>query len=77
MWIQTPNDPQHNYHDADSAYPGNEPERFAELYRKAGGTIDLIYFDAPQRFTSVAPTSPASRDAFARFVAFFKKHLAG
>ncbi|HUB96231.1 MAG TPA: alpha/beta hydrolase [Stellaceae bacterium] len=76
MWIQVPKDPQHNYKDPEGKYPGNEPERFCDAYRKAGGTIDLLYFDAPQRFTSVAPTSPAARDAFQRLTAFFKKHLA-
>ncbi|HXQ53950.1 MAG TPA: alpha/beta hydrolase [Stellaceae bacterium] len=76
LWIQTPNDPQHNYRDPDGAFEGNEPERFADRYRKAGGAIDLVYFDAPQRFTSVAPTSPASIDAFRRISSFFHKHLA-
>jgi acetyl esterase/lipase len=76
LWIQVPKDPQHNYKDPDGTYAGNEPERFCEAYREAGGTIDLVYFDAPQRFTSVAPTSPAAQDAFARIASFFKQHLA-
>jgi acetyl esterase len=76
LWIQTPNDPQHNYRDPDGGFDGNEPERFAARYRKAGGTIDVVHFDAPQRFTSVAPTSPAALDAFRQIAAFCHKHLA-
>jgi len=77
LWIQTPNDPQHNYRDPEGGFDGNEPERFADRYRKAGGAIDLVYFDAPQRFTSVAPDSAAARDAFRRITEFLHQHLGG
>jgi acetyl esterase len=74
LWLQTRNDQAHDYHDQDSSYPGTEAPRFAEDYKKAGGEIDLVYYDVPARFTSIDPTSAASKDAFERFVAFFKKH---
>ena len=45
----------------------NEPERFAAAYRKAGGSIDLVYIEQAAR------QSPASYDVVA---AFFHKHLA-
>ncbi|HUZ75443.1 MAG TPA: alpha/beta hydrolase [Stellaceae bacterium] len=75
LWLQAPNDNMHDYKDPDGTFPGNEPARFVADYRKAGGTIDLVYFDAPLRFTSVQPTSKASLDAFARLVAFFHGHM--
>jgi acetyl esterase len=75
VWLQTYNDIMHDYHDPDSRLPGNEPQRFVAAYKKAGGEVELKYFDAPQRFTSVAPTSPASQEAFALLVAFFHRHM--
>ncbi|MGH7088940.1 MAG: alpha/beta hydrolase, partial [Stellaceae bacterium] len=76
LWIQAPNDNNHDYRDPDGGFDGNEPQRFVDRYRKAGGAIDLVYFKAPLRFTSVAPDSPAARDAFARMTAFLHRHLA-
>lgn len=75
LWIQTPNDNNHDYRDPAGTFDGNEPQRFADRYKKAGGPIELVYFQAPQRFTSVAPESPAARDAFARIASFAKQHL--
>jgi acetyl esterase len=75
LWIQTRNDTLHDYRDPESKFPGNEPQRFVADYRDAGGTIELSYYDAPPRFTSVAPTSPQSIQAFAQLAAFFHKHM--
>jgi acetyl esterase len=74
IWLQTRGDNMHDYHDQDSSYPGTEAPRFVEDYKKAGGEIELVYYDAPARFTSIDPTSAHSQDAFARLVAFFRKH---
>ena len=41
--------------------PGNEPERFATNYRKAGGKIEVLYIDHAAR------TSPTSYDPVAAF----------
>ena len=76
LWLQTRNDTHHDYRDPQGGFDGNEPARFVADYRKAGGTIELVYFDAPARFTTVEPTSPQALDAFARLGAFFKTHLA-
>ncbi len=76
LWIQAPGDNVHDYRDPDSPFDGNEPQRFAHAYKTAGGDIDLAYFEAPLRFTSIAPTSPPSIQAFDRIAAFLKKHLA-
>jgi acetyl esterase len=74
IWLQAPNDNAHDYRDPESPFDGNEPQRFVHAYKKAGGEIDLVYFDAPLRFTSVAPTSAAAVQAFDRIAQFIKKH---
>jgi acetyl esterase len=66
LWLQGRPDIVHDYHDEDSDFPGNEPERFVSNYRKAGGDIDIVYFPYEQR-ASAASYDPAA--------AFFKKHL--
>ncbi len=58
LWLQAPGDNVHDYRDPESPFDGNEPQRFAHAYKKAGGEIDLVYFEAPLRWTSIAPTSP-------------------
>jgi len=75
LWIQTRNDTLHDYRDPDSKFPGNEPQRFVADYRDSGGEIELSYYDAPARFTSVQPTSPDSLKAFDQLAAFFRKHM--
>jgi len=75
LWIQAPDDGNHDYRDPESGFDGNEPQRFVDRYRKAGGEIDLVYYEAPLRFTSIAPQSPQSVAAFDRIAAFLKKHL--
>ena len=49
----------------DSAFDGNEPERFVHLYRAAGGSIDLVSVDQARR----------AEESIAPLVAFFRKHL--
>ncbi|MCW5770061.1 MAG: alpha/beta hydrolase [Rhodospirillaceae bacterium] len=75
LWIQSTQDDVHNYRDEDSDFPGGEAERFAANYRKAGGAIELEYFDAPPLFTTVHPTLPESIASLQTIVAFFRKHL--
>jgi acetyl esterase len=66
IWIQGRPDEVHDYHDPDSDFPGNEPERFVSNYRKAGGDIEITYFDNAQRNTE-ASHAPVHD--------FLKKHL--
>jgi acetyl esterase/lipase len=75
LWVQAPNDNNHDYRDPEGNFDGNEPQRFVDRYRKAGGSIDLVYYEAPLRFTSVAPASPAALAAFDRIAGFIKQHL--
>lgn len=66
IWVQGRPDPMHDYLDPESGQDRNEPERFAALYRDAGGRIDMVYIDQSLR------SGPASFDPLA---AFFHKHL--
>jgi acetyl esterase/lipase len=66
IWIQGRPDEVHDYHDPDSDFPGNEPERFISNYRKAGGDIEITYFDNAKRNTEA--THVPVHD-------FLKKHL--
>jgi acetyl esterase len=66
LWVQGRPDIVHDYHDDDSSFAGNEPERFISNYRNAGGDIEIVYIDNEKR------QSNASYDPI---TAFFKKHL--
>jgi hypothetical protein len=66
LWIQGRPDPTHDYRDPVGTFDGNEPERFAYNYRKAGGSLDLLYIDNATR------AGAASHDPT---TAFFLRHL--
>ena len=66
LWVQGKPDIVHDYRDIDTNQEVNEPERFVNNYRKAGGDIVLLYIDYPARETVL------SHDPLARF---FRKHL--
>lgn len=66
LWIQgRPNDGPHDYRDPESPFDGNEPERFAHNYVKAGGNLTMVTVNQANRLAeSHAPTA-----------AFLLKHL--
>jgi hypothetical protein len=66
LWLQGRPDEVHDYHDPDGGFPGNEPERFVSNYRKAGGDIEIAYFDNAARGTDVTHAS---------VYAFMQKHV--
>jgi acetyl esterase/lipase len=66
IWVQGKPDPVHDYRDPESPVDLNEPERFAHDYRKAGGTIEVVYIDQAKRATDVS-SEPLAK--------FFAKHL--
>jgi acetyl esterase/lipase len=66
LWLQGRPDEVHDYHDPDGGFPGNEPERFVSNYRKAGGDIEIAYFDNAKRNTDTTHQP---------VVDFMKKHL--
>jgi len=68
LWVQGRPDPVHDYHDPDSAFPGNEPERFVTNYRKAGGNIELVHIEQELR---------ATQASFGPVVEFFRRTLPG
>ena len=49
FWLQGTLNIVNDYHDPESGQPLNEPERFGELYRAAGGVIDVIRVDYETR----------------------------
>jgi acetyl esterase len=55
IWFQGTDDALHDYKDPDGDYAGNEPQRFVDLYRQAGGEISLEYFNAVERHTGHTP----------------------
>src|SRR6266705_1657986 len=66
LWHQGRPDEVHDYHDPDGGFPGNEPERFVSNYRKAGGDIEIAYFDNAKRNTDTT---------HGPVLDFMKKHL--
>lgn len=67
IWFQGTPDPVHDYRDPDSPLDLNEPERFAENYRKAGGAIEIAHVEQGNR------SDPA---LLGPLVEFFQRHLA-
>jgi acetyl esterase/lipase len=61
LWMQGKPDQVHDYRDPESPVAMNEPERFAANYRKAGGTIEVLYIEQAAR------QSAASYDPVAAF----------
>ena len=66
LWLQGRPDVVHDYRDPDAPGPGNEPQRFAANYRRAGGHLELVYVDQAARQSSAC---------FDPVAAFFHRHL--
>jgi acetyl esterase/lipase len=75
IWFQARGDLVHDYKDADSDFPGNEPARFVANYRKAGGEIALEYIEM-ERHAGHTPDLSKISGAFADMVTFVGKHIA-
>ncbi len=76
IWFQGQGDTLHDYRDADSPMPANEPQRFVANYRKAGGEISLEYIPM-ERHAGHSPDLSQAKDAFAKMVEFVGKHMKG
>jgi dienelactone hydrolase len=74
IWFQGRGDIVHDYKDADSSFAGNEPQRFAANYKKAGGDITLEYI-AMERHAGHSPDLTQTGDMFERMVAFVGNHV--
>jgi acetyl esterase len=73
IWFQGQGDTLHDYRDADSPFPANEPQRFVANYRKAGGEIELEYVPM-ERHAGHSPDLSKTGDMFPHLVAFVGKH---
>jgi acetyl esterase len=74
IWFQGHSDGQHDYKDEESSFPGNEPQRFVALYRKAGGEIALEYVEA-DRQPGHTPDLSKMGEMFEHMVAFVGRHV--
>jgi len=54
LWIQGQPDPTHDYRDPESPLELNEPLRFAQDYRQAGGYIETLYVDNATKATAIS-----------------------
>ena len=74
IWFQARGDDVHDYKDAESDFPGNEPQRFVANYRKAGGSIELVYIEM-ERHKGHSPDLSQIAGAFADMVKFVRHHI--
>ena len=74
VWYQAHGDIMHDYKDTESAFDGNEPQRFCAAYRKAGGSIALDYVDM-ERQAGSSPDLSKCGDMFGRMVEFVERHV--
>jgi len=74
VWFQGRGDVLHDYHDTESSFDGNEPQRFVANYRKAGGEITLEYIEA-DRHAGHAPDLSKTGDMFERMVAWVLRQI--
>jgi acetyl esterase/lipase len=74
IWFQGRGDMLHDYKDTESSFNGNEPQRFVENYRKAGGEITLEYIEA-DRHAGHSPDLSKTGDMFERMVVFVHRQI--
>jgi acetyl esterase/lipase len=74
IWFQGRGDTLHDYKDAESDFPGNEPQRFVANYRKAGGEIDLHYIEM-DRHAGHSPDLSKTGDMFAHMAEWVGRHI--
>ena len=74
IWHQGRGDMMHDYKDEDFKGADTEAPRFAWNYRKAGGTIELCYFDT-DRQPGHSPDLNNIGDTFERMLGFLGKNL--
>lgn len=75
QWLQPHDDPMHDYLDAEYDGLDREPTRFADLYSKSGGSIELEYVSTPLKFTYLHPNLPEASAAFDKISGFLHRHL--
>ena len=73
IWHQGRGDLMHDYKDEDFKGADTEAPRFSASYRKAGGNIELAYFDTDRK-PGHSPDLTKIGDTFERMLAFIGKH---
>ena len=73
IWHQGRGDLMHDYKDDDFKGSDTEAPRFTASYRKAGGDIELCYFDTDRK-PGHSPDLSKIGDTFERMLAFIGKH---
>jgi acetyl esterase len=76
IWYQAHGDIMHDYKDTESAFDGNEPQRFCAAYAKAGGSIALEYIDMERKAGS-SPDLAKCGPMFGHMVDFIERHVRG
>jgi acetyl esterase/lipase len=74
IWFQGRGDILHDYKDEESNFLGTEAPRFVANYRKAGGEIELKYFDSDRKPGQAADLTKIG-DTFEHMLAFVATHL--
>lgn len=74
IWHQGRGDVLHDYKDEAHKGPETEAPRFAANYKKAGGDIELTYFDTDRK-PGHSPDLTKIGDTFERMLAFIGKNL--
>jgi acetyl esterase len=74
IWHQGRGDVLHDYKDEDFKGSDTEAPRFAANYKRAGGDIELTYFDS-DRQPGHSPDLTKIGDTFEKMLAFIGKHL--
>jgi acetyl esterase len=74
IWHQGRGDILHDYKDEDYRGPQTEAPRFVANYRRAGGSIELHYFDSDRK-PGHAPDLTKIGDTFAHMLAFLDKQF--
>jgi acetyl esterase len=75
LWVQGLEDEFHNYRDEESPIEGREMDRFATNYRRAGGSIELLYFEGKVDARARHPTFPDDGHTAAQVVDFIQRQI--
>ena len=75
LQIQETNDPKHDYPVQALKFSGTSAQLFADRYRRAGGKIELNYYDKTLDFNSINSLSQNSVEVLNSVVGFIHTHM--
>ena len=73
FWLQGKGDVLHDYIDPDGASGKTEAPRFIDLYRKAGGEIELNYFEMESAHTGHSPDLSKRHPDYQKMIGFIRR----